>query len=139
VSPIADNDAITATAVQVQLVKILDATDASTNRLVVDSSGRITVVPTAITASAAKTNWTIAATSGTVLASNASRKGATFWNDSGTTVYLDLSGGTASATSCTVKLLPDAYYEMPDRAIVTGTVTGIGVVATGTVRVTEFS
>jgi hypothetical protein len=139
-TPIAtDEVTIAATAVHVQYLKVLDGTADSTNRLVVDSSGRITVVPTAITSAATKTNWTVAATSGTVLASNASRKGASFWNDGTATVYLDLSGGTASATSCTVKLLPDAYYELPDRAVVTGTITGIGSSATGTVRVTEFA
>jgi hypothetical protein len=91
-------------------------------------------------ASATKSNWTVAAASGTVLAANTARQQATFWNDGTATVYLDFTGGTASATSCTVKLLPDAYYEMPNSALnYTGAVTGIGSSATGTVRVTEWT
>jgi len=91
-------------------------------------------------ASATKSNYTITASNGTALAANTSRQFVTIWNDSTTTVYVDLTGGTASATSCTVKLLPDAYYEMNCPSVIyTGAITAIGASATGTLRITEYT
>ncbi len=77
----------------------------------------------------------------TILASNANRKGATIANTDANILYLDLSGGTASATSFTVALAggatPPAYYEAPFGY--TGAITGIwGADGTGSALVTEF-
>lgn len=89
---------------------------------------------------ATKSNWSVAATSGTVLAANTARRFATFLNDGSANVYLDLTGGTASATSYSVLLRPGDLYEMNTANVVyTGLVTGIGSTATGTVRVTEWT
>lgn len=70
----------------------------------------------------------------TVLAANSRRRGATIFNDSGVSVDLDVSGGTASATSCTLTLFDQDYYEVPFGH--RGAITGIW--ASGAVRVTEF-
>jgi hypothetical protein len=72
----------------------------------------------------------------TVLAANTARLGATIWNDSTAILYIKL-GATASATSCTVKLLADAYYEVPYGYH--GIIDGIWSSATGAARVTEVT
>ena len=78
------------------------------------------------------------ASSTTILASNAARLGATFFNDSTTTLYLKC-GATASTTSFTTQLAPGGYYELPQPAY-TGIVDGIwSADASGAVRVTEFT
>lgn len=76
------------------------------------------------------------ATSVTVLAANVLRKGAIVVNDSASICYLKF-GSTASATSFTAKLQPDAYYEVPYGY--TGILTGIWDIATGSARVTEVT
>jgi hypothetical protein len=60
------------------------------------------------------------------------------WNDSTATMYVNLAGGTASATAASLKIPPDGLYEFP-RPIVTGAVTAIWSAATGTARTTEVS
>lgn len=89
----------------------------------------------------AQTSVAASATSTTVLASNASRKGATITNDSSAVLYLKL-GATASTTSYTVTLVgsaaaPFAYYEVPFGYI--GVIDGIWASATGNARVTEIT
>ena len=83
-----------------------------------------------------KANVAGSASSVTILAANTARRGASIWNDSSAILYLDLTGGTASATSCSVKLIADAFYEVPFGY--TGLITGIWASATGSARVTEF-
>lgn len=74
----------------------------------------------------------------TILAANSARVGAMIWNDSTAVLYLKLGGGTASATSCTVKLIADAYYELPYGF--TGAITGIWASdASGAARITEIT
>lgn len=77
------------------------------------------------------------ATSTTLLASNADRLGASVYNDSTVALYLKL-GTTASATSFTIKLQPDDYYEVP--AGYTGRIDGIWASdASGSARITELT
>lgn len=83
-----------------------------------------------------KANVAGSASSVTILAANTARRGASIWNDSSAILYLDLTGGTASATSCSVKLIADAFYEVPFGY--TGLITGLWASATGSARVTEF-
>jgi hypothetical protein len=78
------------------------------------------------------------ASSVTLLAANAARKQATFFNDSTATLYLLLGTGPASATAYTVQLLPQAYFEIP-WPVYTGQVTGIWSAANGNCRVTELT
>lgn len=82
-------------------------------------------------------NISASASSVTVLAANANRKMAMFFNDSTSTLSLKF-GATASATSFTVQLIANAYYELPT-PVYTGILDGIWTVATGTVRVTELT
>ena len=81
-------------------------------------------------------NVAASASSVTVLASNTARRGAAVHNDSTAILYLKF-GSTASATSFTVKMQPDEYYEVPFGY--SGILTGIWVSATGSARVTEVT
>lgn len=75
------------------------------------------------------------ATTTVLLAANIARKGATFWNSSTATLYLEL-GATATATAWTVKLSPDGYYELPFKY--TGVISGIWSSANGSCFVREL-
>ncbi len=72
----------------------------------------------------------------TILAANASRLGATVYNDSTKVLFLKF-GATASATSFTVRLSADDYYEVPYNY--TGVIDGIWAMANGNARVTELT
>lgn len=80
------------------------------------------------------------ATSVTLLAANAARRGGTIVNESTAILYV-LLGTPATATSYTVALAPmgtvGSYYEIPFNY--TGIVTGIWASATGNARVTELT
>lgn len=81
----------------------------------------------------------LSATSFTVLAANTARRTATFYNDSVNVLYLGLFG-TSSVTAYTVQVPAGGYYELPGIGTVyTGIVTGISLVASGNVRVTELT
>lgn len=77
----------------------------------------------------------------TVLASNTSRNGATFYNDSTAICYLLIGTGTASSTVFSVYLGPSMLYELPlfKGGTYTGIVSGIWASATGNMRVTEYT
>ena len=74
-----------------------------------------------------------------LLASNANRLGATFFNDSSASLYLGLGTTVTSATNYTVKLVSCAYYEVPFGF--TGQVKGIWASdpGDGACRVTELT
>lgn len=76
------------------------------------------------------------ASSVTLLALNTSRKGATIVNDSTAILYVKF-GSSASSTSYTVKMVADAYFEVPYGY--TGIITGVWASATGNARITEIS
>lgn len=85
-----------------------------------------------------KTSVNSGASSVTILASNANRKGATITNTDANTLYLDLSGGTASSTSFSVPLAAGGYYGVPFGY--TGAITGIWAAdGSGAALVTEFT
>lgn len=77
------------------------------------------------------------ASSGTILASNAARLGATVYNDSTAILYLSNSATTASTTVYSIQLSPGSYYEVPFGY--TGQLTGIWASATGNARVSELA
>lgn len=79
------------------------------------------------------------ASSVTILASNASRRGAAVFNDSSAILYLAVSATTASTTAYTVQVAANSYYELPTNRLYTGQLTGIWASATGSARVTEWS
>jgi hypothetical protein len=85
-----------------------------------------------------KVSIAAATSSTTLLAANATRKQALTFNDSTANLYLDLTGGTASTTSYTVKVGPGGYFEIP-WPVYTGAVTGIWDSAAGSARVTELT
>jgi hypothetical protein len=87
-------------------------------------------------ASSATSSVASSATNVTILASNASRLGATVYNDSTKTLSLKL-GATATATDFTVKLGSGDYYEIPFGY--TGIIDGLWDMVNGSARVTELT
>lgn len=100
-----------------------------TSPLVVQGSKSTTSSITSVSGSASSVS---------LLASNANRKGAAFYNDSSAILYLKL-GATASTTSYTVQLVAGAYYEIPFITPYTGAIDGIWASAAGAVRITELT
>jgi hypothetical protein len=90
----------------------------------------------ATSATATLSNVSGSASSVTLLALNAARKGASIYNDSTAILYVKF-GTTASATSFTVKMAADAHYEVPFGF--TGRIDGIWASATGAARITEMT
>lgn len=98
------------------------------------------IINTAETTSSTSTvTSVVAATSTTsLLASNAARKNAVFYNDSTAILYLKL-GATASTTSFTVQVPSQGYFEMPIGKMYTGAIDGIWSAVNGSVRITELT
>jgi hypothetical protein len=84
-----------------------------------------------------KANVSASASSVTILSANSARKRWMVFNDSSVNLYLDLTGGTASTSSYSVKVAPGQLYE-DTQPVVPGAVTGIWDSATGNARVTEL-
>jgi hypothetical protein len=88
------------------------------------------------------TNSSVAGTtsaSTTLLASNASRLGASVFNDSTAVLYLSL-GATATTTNYTVQVPAGGYYEFTNPGVIyTGIITGTWAAANGNARLTELS
>jgi len=80
-----------------------------------------------------------AAASTTILAANSARRGASIINTSSAILYLDMSGGTATATTRHhVQLVQGAYFEVPFGY--TGLITGIWASdAGGSANVVEYT
>jgi hypothetical protein len=91
------------------------------------------------TSTATRTNVAGANSDTSLLASNANRKGATFFNDSTAILYLAYGSSAASLTSYTVQIAPGGFFEMPVEPIFTGAIRGIWAAANGNVRITELS
>lgn len=119
-----------------QVVTIGDG--ANVGRVVAVDSGGAASVRERATSTATLANVSATTSSTTIKTSNTARRGLWIWNDSATaTLYVDLSGGTASATSCSFSIAPGGVWEMP--APFTGTITGIWSAASGAARVTELT
>lgn len=82
-------------------------------------------------------NVASSATNVTLLASNSSRKGATFVNDSTQTCYVKL-GATASSSSYSYLLFASQTLELPT-PIYQGQIDAIWVSANGNMRITEIT
>lgn len=96
-------------------------------------------VPTKETGVAAATVTSVSdtATSTTLLASNAARRGAAFYNDSAQPLNLKF-GATASASSFTKRLAANEFWAMP-APIYTGVIDGIwDADGSGACRITEW-
>lgn len=83
-----------------------------------------------------QTSPALTTASSTALALNTNRIGATIFNEGPSTAYVKL-GGTASATSYTVQVLINSYFEIPFQY--TGIVDAICVSGTAQLRVTELA
>jgi hypothetical protein len=88
-------------------------------------------------ANAAVTSVVAASADTTILAANRHRAGATVYNDSTANCYLKFGTG-ASSTSFTVKLMPGAYYEIPEGGYA-GALNGYWDAVNGSARVTELT
>ena len=100
--------------------------DATTQRVV--QGGNPTSTVTQVGSAAVDTS---------LLAANAVRKGALFFNDSTATLFILYGTGVASATNYSVKIGPQAYFEDPLQY--TGGYHGIWSAANGFVYCTEVS
>lgn len=89
-----------------------------------------------VSTTAASTTVASSTTSVAILAANASRKGATIWNASTATLFMDLDAA-ASAADYAAKLDPGGYYEVPFGF--TGAISGIWSAANGSALIREFS
>lgn len=112
------------------------------NPFSLDTAGNLRVIgsftPTKST-TGVLSNVTSTLTNTVLLASNAARLGATFFNDSPTEVlYIALSTSPASLTQYSIKLMPLSYWELP--IDYTGQINGIwNNQAGGAVRITELT
>lgn len=104
---------------------------AATNALLAAIDGRIT------SSSATLTNVAASASSVQLLASNSSREGASFYNDSNSNCYVKL-GTTASTSSFAIKMEPKSYFYLTV-PIYTGPIDAIWDTANGNMRVTELT
>src|SRR5260221_6963750 len=90
-------------------------------------------------ATATRSNVAGAASDTSLLASNAARKGALFYNDSTAILYLAYGAAAASLTSYTVQVPAQGLYEIPTQPVYTVANPGIWSAANGNVRITELS
>lgn len=106
--------------------------------LAVTQSGTWTIATAPTTAgTSTNTNVAASASTGQLLAASAGRLGATLYNDADKSVYVKL-GTTASATSFTVRLLPDGFFQVPFGY--TGRIDAIWDTGpTGSMRISELS
>lgn len=105
------------------------------NEVRVDQYGQTGTFP-GVSGTDTLTSVTAAAASTQLLAANASRKGACFFNESTAVLYLALAG-SASTTAYTVQIAAGGYYELPE-PIRQGAIFGIWAAANGAVRITEM-
>lgn len=129
-----------ASGATVQVAKIPDTGQATKSLSLPVALASDDALVTLITAATTGTQSNVAssATDVTILASNAARKGAYFYNDSTQVLFLLFAAATSSATVFTQKLAAgDSFNLLPGGY--TGIVHGIWASANGTCRVTEWS
>lgn len=110
-------------------------TDTQLRAAPVPVTGTVTTAqPSSATASV--TSVSASATSVQLLASNASRKAFSVFNDSSAVLYIKF-GVTASSTSYTVQVPKNGFYESGS-VIYTGEIDGVWASASGAARITEL-
>jgi len=118
-------------------------TDGDAANMHFSAAGRLLTSDSGVTSGTGTTSTVAgAAASTSLLASNAARLGATFFNDqptdgTGEILFLLLDAAVASTTNYTVQMAPNTYYEVPFGY--TGEIRGIWGAAIGDVRVTELT
>lgn len=139
---VAEDDAISGNALRVgvKASNAIHTAMSADNDMVspaADRRGQLFTLPGRAT-TATLSNVADAATSATVVAANTSRMGVIIHNDSTSILYLKY-GATASTTSYTYRLEPNATWEMPN-PVYTGIIDGIwSANASGSARVTEMT
>lgn len=124
-------------AAGVSAVNIQDGGNSITVDGTVAVSGTVTTSETNAT-TGTRTSVNDVATDVQLLASNASRRVATIFNDSTEILYLALGAAAASLTDYTAQLFPRGYFETPYRY--TGEIRGIWANnASGAARITELT
>jgi hypothetical protein len=114
------------------------ATDGDNSTINVDATGRLWVQTGGGSGTGTLANVAGSATSVTLIASNAARRGFAIFNDSTAILYIHGGGGTASTTSFTWNLLAGESLERFGPCY-TGALTGIWASATGNARTTEWT
>lgn len=127
---------LTTTAFQARINTLGSKTSANSTPVVIASDQGAIPVTTPTSATATRSDVTSVAASATILASNASRKGAIIYNDSNKSLYLKF-GTTATVTDFTTLLRAGDQYEVPFGY--TGRIDGIWSAANGAARVTELT
>lgn len=104
----------------------------------ISPNNAVTTTPTTST-TGSPTSVASSLTAVTVLASNATRKGAAVYYDAAAILYVLAGTGTVSSSLYTLKMGAGfyTYYEVP--ASYTGVISGIWSVATGSALVTEYT
>lgn len=121
---------------------VVSSVTASTASALVDSTGvqysGSNPLPTKEIRSAtpSQTSPSVGVASTSILAANASRLGATIYNEGSAICYMKL-GSTASLTSYTLQIASGGYYEVPFGY--TGAIDGITSASTAQLRVTEIT
>jgi hypothetical protein len=127
---------LTTTAFQARINTLgQKAATASTPVVLASDQSAIPVVTSSATAT--RSDVTSVATNTTLLASNASRKGAIIFNDSTKNLFVRFGAGAATATDFTTLLRAGDNYEVPFGY--TGQIQGIWSVANGAARITELT
>lgn len=129
--------------VEIGAVEIKDATAATRATVkatpaAAGDAGLVTRAAPETAATATLANVAGSASAVTLIAANTARLGTYIHNDSTAVLYVKY-GADASATSFTVKLAAGAFWEMPNRPIYTGLISGLWASATGAARVTEMT
>lgn len=119
-------------------VPVVFASDQSAIPVVLSSTAldiAITPVPCTV---GTVTSITASSSASTLLASNANRQLASFYNNSSQALYMLVGNSTAaSATNFTLTMAANSYYETPVRY--TGVVSGAWVGASGSALITEYT
>jgi len=123
--------------VQVQMFKLMDGTLNSTNKSVIDSSGRLAVKPILdVMTGNAPAAASVGVTSAQVLASNTSRKGAMFINTSANVI--SLAFGATAVLGSGITLEPNGSFTMDAYSFTTQAVNAIAGVAASNLSIQEM-
>lgn len=126
----------TLSAISAQLPTALGPQSSAGSLSVVQASGTTFSVSQSTSATGTLTSVANSITTGTILASNAARKGFIVYNDSLVVLYLAFAA-TASTSAFSVKLQAGAAYNSD--TLYTGVISGVASAASGSARVTEFT
>lgn len=107
-------------------------------KVAVEEVNGISAIPTRVDArTPTTTSLASSATSVTILAANANRKGLTISNISTAKLYLSFTN-PATTTNCFIEVQPSGFLLLDQQLIVTNAIYGIWASANGTAQVTEY-